>query len=321
VRVFGIVLLSTLLPGCVTSPKPAAVDEPQPAAILSVPPIPQPIVRKQFRLALEAFWRLELPDSRPFDASGLIFDGQNLLMVSDKEPELFRIILGNNNSAHLERTGIFTRDQLASAAPGVVAFDFEGLARDENGRLYVCEEARRSIFRFDPASKLVERLEIDWAPVRQFFSSQPNSSFEGIAVAGGKLWIANERDQARLIEVDLESLKVVGDSRPLPSSPVFFLHYSDLAAHNGHLFLLLRHQRLILEMDLDRKEVLAEYDFYAIEEAREHQYVKEYPTGAMEGLAVDDQFFWLVTDNNGFPRKSAGADRRPTLFKCPRPSH
>ena len=319
-RFFWIFLLTFLGIGCATSQKPPVAESQgkSPTTAAVAPPV---VVKKHFRLTLDGYWRLELPDIRIFDASGLIFDGPNLLTVSDKEPELFRIILGDQNVAQLERAGIFTREQLGRVAPGVGHFDFEGLARDEKGRLYVCEEARRWIFRFDPASNRVDRLEIDWAPVRQFFASHPNSSFEGLAVGGGKMWVANERDHARVIEVDLETLKVLGTFRPAPPSPVFFLHYSDVATYKDHLFVLLRHQRSILEVDLVSREVLAEYDYAGIEEAPEHQYVKEFPTGAMEGLAVDEEFFWLVTDNNGLPRRQPGNDRRPTLFKCRRPSH
>jgi hypothetical protein len=39
----------------------------------------------------------------------------------------------------------------------------------------------------------------------------------------------------------------------------------------------------------------------------------------MEGLAVDENQFWLVTDNNGLGRERYPLDTRPTLFRCPRP--
>lgn len=39
----------------------------------------------------------------------------------------------------------------------------------------------------------------------------------------------------------------------------------------------------------------------------------------MEGLAVNRDFIWLVTDNNGLGRVRHREDLRPTLFQCPRP--
>jgi uncharacterized protein YjiK len=312
--VYGLLIALVAAGGCATSERPPL------SQVTKSKIVTEPIVRKSFRLSADAYWRLELPEGRPFDPSGLIFDTEGLLTVSDEGPGLFRIVLGSGNVAQLKHSEIFTREQFTAGAPESRRFDLEGLARDERGRLYVCEEATRSIFRFDPVSRNVEHLKIDWSPARSFLNGNANASFEGVAVAGKKLWVANERDSARVIQVDLETLKVVGDFQPLPSSLAFFLHYSDLAWHKGRLFVLLRHQRAILEVDPDSREVLTEYSFHTLEEMPEHQYVKEFPTGTMEGLAVDDEFFWLVTDNNGLPRKQDGRDRRPTLFKCPRPA-
>jgi hypothetical protein len=41
--------------------------------------------------------------------------------------------------------------------------------------------------------------------------------------------------------------------------------------------------------------------------------------GVMEGLAVDKNYFWLCTDNNGLSRKKYPGDTRPSLFQCRRP--
>lgn len=277
--------------------------------------------RKIFRLSIDEFWRIELPDGKRFDASGLALDNGKLLVIEDGAPPVYQIDLGSNNLARVTKTEVFTWPQLTRFIAGKQGrFDFEGLARDEQGRIYACEEANRWIFRWDPATKSVSRLDIDWTSVRQYFSGNDNASFEGIAVGGGKLWLANERDRARVIEVDLQSLKIVADFAPLPSSWGVILHYSDLCFFKGHLFLLLRHHRVILEIDPATHDVLAEYDYHLLEDKSEHRYHKEYPTGNMEGLALDDQYFWLVTDNNGLPRMNDNHDRRPTLFRCKRPS-
>lgn len=241
-------------------------------------------------------------------------------MVADGSPTLFEVEFGETNTAHLKKTEIFTWPQLTPfIASKRGRFDFEGLARDERGRIYACEEANRWVFRFDPTTTNVERLEVDWAPVQKYFSSDQNASFEGIAVGGGKLWLANERERARVIEVDLETLKVVADFTPQPSFWALVTHYSDICWFEGHLFLLLRHHRVVLEIDPTTREVVAEYNYMDMEEDPEHRYLRAYPTGTMEGLAVDKDYFWLLTDNNGFARQQDPADRRPTLFKCKRP--
>jgi hypothetical protein len=283
-----------------------------------------PALPRLFTLTAEDYWRLELPNGRPFDASGLLLqpDG-TLLTVNDREPGLQRIVFTNQpaHTARLEPANIFTASQLQSfSAERASRWDLEGISRDDHGRTYVCEEANRWILRFDPATQRVERLDIDWSPVRQYFNAiNNNASFEGIAISSNKLWVANERDRARIIEVDLTTLKVTGDFAVTSTTPALFLHYSDLSFRDGHLFVLLRHHRTILEVDPATRQVLAEYNFAAMEEAPEHQYFKEYPTGAMEGLAIDDKYFYLVTDNNALARRQDPKDRRPTLFKCARP--
>jgi uncharacterized protein YjiK len=273
-----------------------------------------------FTLSVEDFWRLESPGRARFDASGLAWNDGKLLIVDDGDPPLYEVDFTSTNVAQLKQTGILAWPQITRYIVGKKErFDLEGIARDEQGRVYVCEEANRWIFRFDPATKKVERLEIDWTPAKQYFTGNDNASFEGIAVGGGKLWVANERDRARIIEVDLETLKVIGDFAPQPANWSFLLHYSDLCWFKGRLFVLLRHHQAILEVDPATRDVLAEYNYRTIEDAPQHAYHKAYPTGAMEGLTVDDNYFWLVVDNNSFPRQQADRDRRPTLFKCKRP--
>jgi hypothetical protein len=74
---------------------------------------------------------------------------------------------------------------------------------------------------------------------------------------------------------------------------------------------------VVLEVEPRTHEVLAEFDYQAAEDRLDYR--KDLPVGIMEGLAVDRDFIWLATDNNGFGRKSAPGDIRPTLLRCPRP--
>lgn len=266
---------------------------------------------------------LNPPGGERFDASGLLFmpDG-SLLTVNDRGPQVYRIdIQPSASEAGLTPLeNLFKPSELAPLAPLKLGhYDCEGLAIDDRGRIYLCEEANRWILRCDPKTGHVERLPIDWAPVEQYFSSvDANASFEGIAVGRGKLYVANERSAPRVIVVDLESLRVTGSFQPLPRKGSFFgTHYSDLCWFEGNLWVLCRQHRVVLEVNPDTREVLAEFDYEAVEDAL--GYRTGLPVGIMEGLAVDRDWIWLVTDNNGLPRKSAPRDIRPMLVKCPRP--
>ena len=167
----------------------------------------------------------------------------------------------------------------------------------------------------------MERLAIDWAPVQKYFDPKDrNSSFEGVAVGGGRIYVANERNVGRLIVVDEKSLKVVDNFMVNPAnSEAADVHYSDLSWHAGSLYVLLRESYVVLQVNPATHKVVAEFDYRDVEKDPDSLYFYLYPTGLMEGLAVDDTTIWLATDNNGLGRIRAPKDLRPTLFRCPRP--
>ena len=307
---WGSMLVAALLTGCATARPKAKAPAPWP------------------RYALEAaqIRQLNLPNGERFDASGLCFaPNGDLLTVSDRGPSVYRIeFIADTNAADVVKLpDCFTPEQLAPfSAEKTGRYDCEGVAADELGRLYLCEEENRWILRWDPLSRRVERLKIDWSPVQKYFSpTDHNASFEGITIGGGRLYVANEREQGRIIVVDLRTLKVTDDFE-VRSSVVSFWgpHYSDLCWFRGELFVLMREDHVILRIEPRSHRVLAEYDFRALEFAPENKYRLVLPfVGVMEGLAVDDHDFWLVTDNNGLGRARYPRDTRPTLFRCPRP--
>jgi hypothetical protein len=266
--------------------------------------------------------QLNLPGGQRFDASGLLLTPSgDLLTVNDLGPTLYRIEMRPDGASAdvVPLPNCFTETQLAPfAAEKVGRYDCEGIAQDPEGRLYICEEANRWILRCDPKAGRVERLAIDWSSVRNYFSTDRNASFEGIAIGKGKLYVANERSAPVIIVVDLARLKVIDHFEVYPQRfSLFGTHYSDLSWYDGKLFVLCRQHRVVLEVDPKTHAVLAEFDYRAMEDRL--NYRKQLPVGIMEGLAVERDFFWLVTDNNGFPRANAPDDRRPTLLKCRRP--
>lgn len=295
-------LLST---GCAHSRRPGAVDWPI------------------HTLRAAQITRLTPPTGRggQFDASGLqiLPDGSLVTVGNTHGPTPYRIDFapGLEEARLTPLTNYFPADAVARATGGERAADCEGLALDERGWLYECEESRRWILRSDGNGR-VERLSIDWTPVRRYFSSvDANASFEGVAVGGRRLYVANERSSPVIISVDLDTLQVKRDFVVHPSKgSLFGLHYSDLCWFGNRLWILCRQHYVVLEVDPASRRVIAEYDYREVEENL--GYATGLPFGIMEGLAVDDQFIWLVTDNNGDGRRAARRDRRPTLVKCPR---
>jgi glutamine cyclotransferase len=136
------------------------------------------------------------------------------------------------------------------------------------------------------------------------------------------MYVANERKKGRLIAVDLNTLRVT-DSFVVPASHSEWYepHYSDLCWFDGALYALMREDHVILKIDPATHLVLTEYNFAKMENDPEVAYHKVVPlvVGVMEGLAVDRNYFWLCTDNNGLSRKKYPGDTRPSLFQCRRP--
>jgi hypothetical protein len=304
----GLAFVVALLAGCATS------TERKPA--------PWP----RYVLSAAQSWQLNLPGGERFDASGLLLaPNGDLLTVNDRAASVYRVqFLPDSGAANLELVpDCFTPAQLAAfAGEKADRYDIEGIAEDARHRIYLCEEANRWILRFDPRAHTVERLKIDWTSVQKYFNpSDANASFEGIAVGDGKLYVANERERGRIIVVDLATLRVLEDFE-VRSSVVSLLgpQYSDLCWFRGELFILMREDQVILRVNPHSHQVLAEYNFSRMESAPEAKYRKIiWFAGVMEGLAVDQNEFWLVTDNNGLGRERYPRDSRPTLFRCPRP--
>ncbi len=279
-----------------------------------------------FTLKAEHVWQMNLPGGQRFDASGLFLEKPGgLLTESDQQIGVYRIRFDpGGNWVDLERIpDCFTEAQLAPFAREKVGhYDCEGVTEDDRGRIYLCEEGNRWILRWDPQTKTVDRLNIDWSPVEKYFSSDRNAAWEGIAIHGSTLYVANERKKGRLIVVDLNTLKVTDSFVVRASHSIWYEpHYSDLCWFDGALYALMREDHVILKIDPATHQALAEYNFADMENDPEVAYHKVVPlvVGVMEGLAVDKNYFWLCTDNNGLGRKLYPNDTRPSLFQCRRP--
>jgi hypothetical protein len=272
-------------------------------------------------LRLLQSWSLQPPTSERFDASALLLQTNgSLLTLNDKRAGLYRIDLPPSGSvaALVRLPGAFEPDAL-DAAVGRKArnYDLEGLAEDNQGRWYTCEESTRLVFRYNPQNQQTEVLRFDWSPVQRWFSRGGNSSWEGIAVAGETLYLANEREVGRIVVASLANRTVTGSfSVAPPDRPARDVHYSDLCWFQNHLWVLCRESHCVLQVNPQTERVVAAFDYSHIERDPQHGYLNPLPYGFVEGLAVASEVLWLVVDNNGIGRISNPQDSRPSLWKC-----
>lgn len=304
----GLLLLSADALGAPSTNGPVAVN-------LNIP---------SFNLRATNTWRLNAPGGIRMDSSGLMAlpDGR-ILTVNDRDGTVYSMRPDPAKiTADLTREPtIFSREALSRFAYRKHGhYDGEGLGRDALGRIYMCEEADRWILRCDPGTGAVELLEIDWSPAAQWFGSNRNASFEGIAIDGDRLWVANERQKGRIILVDLPTLKVADSFQAQPiGSQSDDVHYSDLCFFDGALWVLCRDSFCILKVDPITHATLVQLNYRNLERSAADAYAQPFNLGFAEGLIVDQNSVWIVVDNNGFPRVAALNDRRPTLWRCPRP--
>ncbi|HTI71591.1 MAG TPA: esterase-like activity of phytase family protein [Candidatus Limnocylindria bacterium] len=294
----------------------------------SGPPDFRPIVTEpgctSYTLTVERRWALQSANGERFDASGLnrLADGR-LVTVNDKDTGVFEVDLGPGEVASLRRIpGVLDRASLQKLCPGrTLPFDLEALAVDSTGRLYVTDEAERLVFRYDFGTRTVDRLAIDWSPVTKWFNAADrNASFEGVAAGDGKLFVANEREVGRIIELDAGSLQITRDFQVRPPGVTSTdVHYSDLAWHDHELWILCREHRQVLAYNPATQKLRAAFGYKDIELDSEYAYRHLLPYGFFEGLYIDDTYIWLCIDNNGYPRRSDEKDSRPQIIRCRRP--
>ncbi len=274
-------------------------------------------------LSVAQSWTLTPPGGR-FDASALVRlpDGR-MLTVNDKETGLFEIQFPNSGTeAVLVPYAGLSPSLFEPLTPGRdLPWDVEGIGIDSTGALYLSEEHSRWILKQSAPGKPLERLPIDWSPASRWFSkTDRNASFEGVAVGDRFLYVANERDTGRILEIDRKTLRVVSDFQPRPpGASGDDIHYTDLCWFDGELWALCREHRRVLCINPHTHAVRLCFSYFPIEMDPKYAYQHLLPYGFFEGLSVDADNVWLLIDNNGYPRKSNPQDARPLLLRCPRP--
>ena len=246
-----------------------------------------------------------------------------MLTVNDKETGLFEIQFPSSGTeAVLVPYAGLSPSLFEPLTPGRdLPWDVEGIGIDSTGALYLSEEHSRWILKQSAPGKPLERLPIDWSPASRWFSkTDRNASFEGVAVGDRFLYVANERDTGRILEVDRKTLRVVSDFQPRPpGASGDDIHYTDLCWFDGELWALCREHRRVLCIDPHTHAVRLCFSYFPIEMDPKYAYQHLLPYGFFEGLSVDADNVWLLIDNNGYPRKSNPQDARPLLLRCPRP--
>ena len=156
-----------------------------------------------------------------------------------------------------------------------------------------------------------------------------NAGMEAVTYLGNHTFLLSvERQPRGLIEVtfDAEFKSILKQTNQLFDDSIYPLHESrkpDLAGlyyHQGVVYALHRNAYIIHALIKDEQGLYREGQAWSYEHiVKDPQYAyQDMQFGHAEGLAVDDNYFYLVLDNNNNSRLKNPNDQRPLLIKAKR---
>lgn len=273
--------------------------------------------------------QLELVQAYPIDAdipvhlSGLTLYNGHLLTVSDKHSDAIYEIEILEDSARCSIFKTICLDEYER-------FDFEGITVDSNGEIYVLCEGFNRVLAVNPETP----LQWKWAtpglkPLGDGLNLMRglNTGLEGLTFMEPDLFVAcAERGERGFIswrqKPDPEYRAINADTSRFYNTEDRNPDFTGLFAYNGKLVVVQRNNHLISVVEGYRQgefEEVQAWSFRHIELDPSYSYnFKKY--GLAEGLAIDDQFIYLVLDHNQDARDSDPNDRRALLFKFKKPT-
>ncbi|MCE5270523.1 esterase-like activity of phytase family protein [bacterium] len=214
--------------------------------------------------------------------------------------------------------GAFDFAALAQKAGKVNKYDLEGLCLAPGGKLWAVDERDRLLLEFDPSAAeigLVAGPEVLLRGQEDLLAAGLNTSFEGVARLGNRLFIAHEMRPAVVLVyrldrgLELEKRIEVADSPDL----------TDLCVDRGRLYALGRMRSEVYKIDPESGRILAVASFKTCADSLKHRYVnqrEEYRNS--EGLGLTDGVILVALDGNLQTLRQSD-ERRPLLFIFPRP--
>jgi Esterase-like activity of phytase len=257
-----------------------------------------------------------------FQPSGLAIRQGHLITVSDKhDTGVYEIVPGDSSAA--------LRPFVTFAPPGGTSekLDLEGIAVDEDGSLLLASEEFFRVLRVSmsgEATWLIPSVETLGQSVGLF--QKDNADLEGVArLPDGGLLLAAEREPRGLIELSSSRDGSGGRAWAMPRSiyPVPAGRrpdFADLAVADGKVYALERNSHLVVRLERTKGgwEEREAWSYARTENDRRYAY-ENAAYGVAEGLAIDGDHVFLVTDNNRLGRREDLADHRPLLFVFARP--
>jgi len=277
-------------------------------------------------IKLDNFQVLNLNTLQPMEPSGLVIKDEQLYSVCDDTSAIFKINVVDQNNAEAVIDQDLDETQLSA-----MNLDLEGLTVVD-GEFFMVSEVHHKLIS-------VKENKLNWVPELGGVYAEAfkaglfqiyNAGMEAVTYLGNQTFLFSAERQPRgLIEVTFDSdfktiLKQSNQVFDDSKYPLVETRKPDLAGlyyHKGMVYALHRNAYIIHELIKDEQGIYQEGQAWSYEHiVKDPKYAyQDMQFGHAEGLAVDDDFFYLVLDNNNNPRLKNPNDKRPLLIKAKRP--
>lgn len=281
-------------------------------------------------LTLHKVFYIDGPNN--FQPSGLTIFNDSLYTICDKHDSfIYRLKLQNSD----------LQNGIAAAIPEInlklplfsflYSYDFEGITCDETGTFFLASETHSRILKIAADGKKTVWITPDLQPAGQKAGLMVdyNAGLEGICrLAENKFIVCAERQDRGFLEIDLTSVPAFVRAYPSEQSKFKFTRgirkdFSGLYFYKNTVYVLQRNAFIITKFKRDKNNYLVETDGWSyrhIETMPSYRYA-DMTYGKAEGLCIDDQYVYIIIDNNGDHRAGHPGDRRPLLMVFERPEN
>ncbi|WP_223788849.1 SdiA-regulated domain-containing protein [Marinicella meishanensis] len=262
--------------------------------------------------------------NHPFEPSGLTIKNERLYTICDDSNQIYALTVNDTDATARAELAI-DRESL-----GVESLDLEAITAVGDDFFVVSEVHHRMI--------KVNQLGSQWVPAADSIY-QPafaaglfqvhNAGMEALVHLGGQRFLlAVERQPRGLIDVTFDEqfqtitqqINQVYDNSDHPLQGARKPDFTGLYLHGGTLYALHRNAYVVHELIQDEHGNYREgraWSYEHIVKSFDHSY-QDMSFGQAEGLAVDDDHFYLVIDNNNQPKLKNPNDNSPLLIKIKR---
>lgn len=262
--------------------------------------------------------------NHPFEPSGLTIKDNQLYTICDDSNQIYALsVVGDEATAQAVRS-------IDRASLGVESLDLEAITA-VGDEFFVVSEVHHRLIRVaaDGSHWVPSNDSIYQSAFADGLFQVHNAGMEALVHLGGQRFLlAVERQPRGLIDVTFDEhfqtitaqRNQMYDDSEHPLQSARKPDFTGLYSHQGLLYALHRNAYVIHELLVDDHGTYREgraWSYEHIVKSLDNSY-QDMSFGHAEGLAVDDEYFYLVIDNNNQPKLKNPNDISPLLIKIKR---